>query len=97
MRYTANVDELDFSEHAKQMMEERGISEELVRQTVGAPDVWGKDEGEHGKVIYYWKRIEGMAGDVLKVVINPNVSPRRVVTLHPDLAVRQQMREEGKL
>ena len=88
---------MEFSGHARQMMAERGISETWVRQTVAHPDTWGEGSDEFGKVIYYWKIIEDMTGTVLKVTVNPDASPRRVVTLHPDRGMRRQMEKEGKL
>lgn len=90
------MDELDFSGHARQMMEERNISENQVRQ-VAHPDAREEGTDEFGRVLYYWKKIEGLRGSVLKVTINPDVSPRRVVTLHPDRGMRRQMEREGKL
>jgi len=46
---------------------------------------------------YYWKRIRGMSGEVLKVTISASVTPRRVVTLHPDRAMRREMKRRGLL
>lgn len=91
------MEELEFSGHARQMMQERSIREEWVRQAVNSPDASETGEDARGAVTYYWKRVEGTKGEVLKVTVNPGVTPLRVVTLHPDRAMKREMRRKGTL
>jgi hypothetical protein len=91
------MEELEFSGHARQMMEERDIREEWVRQAVSNPDVSDTGEDARGAVTYYWKRVEGMNGRVLKVTVNPGATPLRVVTVHPDRAMKREMKRKGTL
>lgn len=79
------------------MMAERGISEDWVRQAVEDPDSYKRGLDARGPVAYYWKRIQGMSGEVLKVTISVSVTPRRVITLHPDRAMRREMKRKGLL
>lgn len=71
------MEEFEFSGHARQMMEERGIREDWFRQAVSNPDVSETGEDARVAVTYYWKRVEGMNGRVLKVTVNPGASPRQ--------------------
>jgi len=74
------------SEHAKDMLKERGISEEWVRRTVNSPELeeTGKDNNVH-----YYKSIPEYGERMLHVVVNPNVIPKRILTTFFDRRARR--------
>lgn len=75
------------TKHAKDMLKERNISEEWVWRTVENFD-W-ENEGEDSN-IHYFKSIIEHDGRILHVVINPHVSPKKVVTVFFDRKARRQ-------
>ena len=81
------MSEFEISEHARQMLEERGILEAWLRRTVDNPDrvEVGTDRNYH-----YIKAIAEHGDRFLRVVVNPYVNPRRVVTLFFDRRLRRQ-------
>jgi hypothetical protein len=81
------MSEFEISEHARQMLEERGILEAWLRRTVDSPDrvEVGTDRNYH-----YVKAIAEHGDRFLRVVVNPYVNPRRVVTRFFDRRLRRQ-------
>jgi predicted esterase YcpF (UPF0227 family) len=80
---------MDFklSGHTQDMLKERSILEEWVWRTIDKPD-WenmGEDNNTH-----YFKGIQEHEGRILHVVVNPNVSPKKVVTVFFDRRTRRQ-------
>ncbi|MBI5195290.1 MAG: DUF4258 domain-containing protein [Nitrospirae bacterium] len=76
-----------FSIHTQDMLKEREIPEEWVRRTINKAD-WenkGVDNNTH-----YFKRIDEHEGRVLHVVVNPHVSPKKVVTVFFDRKARRK-------
>ena len=73
--------EFEFSSHAKEMLLERRILEEWVWRTIDVPTK--KKTGADGN-LHYAKSIQEKQDRVLHVVVNPNVSPHRIVTLFFD-------------
>lgn len=69
------------------MLKEREIPEEWVWRTINKPD-W-ENIGED-KNIHYFKNITEHGGRILHVVINPHVSPKKVVTVFFDRKARRQ-------
>lgn len=80
---------MDFklSKHTQDMLKEREIPEEWVRRTIEKPD-W-KNIGEDNNV-HYFKSISEHGEKILHVVVNPHVSPQRVVTVFFDRRARRQ-------
>ena len=80
---------MDFrlSIHAQDTLKERNISEEWVWRTVNDPD-W-ENTGED-KNIHYFKSIIEHEERILHVVVNPRVSPKKVVTAFFDRRARRQ-------
>ncbi|NUM77507.1 DUF4258 domain-containing protein [candidate division KSB1 bacterium] len=78
--------EVDFSKHAKHMLLRRRIPEEWVWRAINTPDKKNRGDDDN---MHYTKTIREKSGQVLHVVINPNVQPNRIVTLFFD-------RREGK-
>ncbi len=69
------------------MLIERNIPEEWVWRTIKNSD-WEKP-GEDNN-IHYFKIISEHGGRILHVVVNPNVSPQKVVTVFFDRRARRQ-------
>ncbi len=69
--------EFDFSIHARDMLIERKILEDWVWRVLETPDK--KHMGDDGNM-HYSKAIEERGDRVLHVVVNPGVSPKRIVT-----------------
>ena len=68
--------DIEFSIHAKDMLGERNIREDWIWRTIDTPDrkLTGKDGNMH-----YTKAIKEREGRILRVVVNPNVQPNRIV------------------
>ena len=84
------MDRLDvtLSGHAQDVLIERAISERWVWSTIAAPDkIWQGDEGN----VHYAKAIAERDNRVLHVVVNANVSPKRVVTAFFDRRLRGKL------
>ena len=74
-----------FSKHAIDMMEERNISEDWVWRVLNESDnAFTSDDGN----LHFTKAIAEKEGRVLHVVVNPAVSPKRIVTLFFDRRLR---------
>jgi len=73
--------DFELSTHAKDMLRERRIAEEWVWRTIENPS--NKKKGKDGN-IHYRKPIRERDGRVLRVVVNPYVDPRRIVTVFFD-------------
>ena len=73
--------DIELSSHARDMLQERNISEEWVRRTINSPDRTevGADNNTH-----YIKAIPEHGGRLLRVVVNPHMTPKRIVTVFFD-------------
>ncbi len=76
-----------FTKHALAMLEERGIFEAWVWQTINDAD--NQITGEDGN-LHFVKAIAERDNRVLHVVVNPAVSPKRIVTLFFDRRLRSK-------
>lgn len=81
------ADELQLTKHAEDMLRERDIPEDWVWETLDAPDREnvGADNNTH-----YFKSIEEYGGRFLHVVVNPRVSPKRIITVFFDRKARRE-------
>ena len=70
--------DFEFSAHSKDMLKERNIAEEWVWRTLNTPD--RKHRGDDGNM-HYTKTIQERDGRVLRVVVNADVQPNRIVTV----------------
>ncbi len=68
----------EFTLHARDMLVERQIPEDWVWRALRQPDE--TFSGEDGTA-HYAKAIEEKSGQVLHVVVNPTVTPHRIVTV----------------
>jgi len=67
--------------HAKDMLQERRIAEEWVWRTIETP---GRKKKAKDGNMHYTKPIREKDGRVLRVVINSDVDPQRIVTVFFD-------------
>lgn len=80
---------MDFklSAHTQDMLKERNIPEEWVWRTINESD-WKNIEEDSN--VHYFKSIPEHEGRILNVVVNPHVSPKKVVTVFFDRKTRRQ-------
>ena len=76
-----------FSKHATEMMEERKIEEDLVWRVLNESEntFTGEDDNLH-----FTQPIAEKEDRVLHVVVNPAVSPNRIVTVFFDRRLRSK-------
>jgi hypothetical protein len=79
--------DLKLSLHIQDMLKERNIPEEWVWRSINSPD-W-ENIGEDNN-IHYFKSISEHEGRILHVVLNPHVTPKRVVTVFFDRRTRRK-------
>jgi len=75
------------SAHARDMLRERQIPEEWMWRTLASPE--RQEVGADGN-IHYIKSIPEPGGRFLRVVVNPTVTPNRIVTVFFDRRLRRQ-------
>ena len=86
----ADPPSLLYTEHALTAMAEREISPEWVRRTVAAPDLRAPNPNDPDSEFFF--RREREQGDrVLRVVVNTNAAPWRVVTVYFDRGMRGRL------
>ena len=71
--------EYDLSNHAQEMMNERSISEEWLKETLSHPDHF---EEKADGTVHFYKSIAGHGGRILRVIVNPK--DNRIITLFFD-------------
>jgi hypothetical protein len=76
-----------FSSHARQQIEERRIREEWIWRVLDFPDLIQLRDDDN---MHYMKVIHEFGGRVLRVVVNEQKNPSRIVTVFFD---RQMTRE----
>jgi hypothetical protein len=79
---------IEISSHAQDMLRERDIPEEWVWQTVNSADQ-SEFHVEDGNW-HYTKAIREKDNRILRVVVNQNASPYRVVTIFFDRRLRKK-------
>ena len=77
----------EFSKHANDMLIERNIREEWVWRTID--DFDNKETGTDNN-IHYLKVIDENEGRILRVVVNSNVEPHRIVTVFFDRRLQRK-------
>jgi hypothetical protein len=78
--------EYEFSEHAYDMLRERNIRESWVKLAMEDPE---KKEPQDDGTVHHIRAIEQYGGRYLRVVVNPNVRPQRIVTAFFDRRLRR--------
>jgi hypothetical protein len=73
--------EFDYSKHVQNMLLEREIPEDWIRMSVESPDMrLMEDDG----TVHYIKSIVEYDGQFLRMVVNPEQTPMRIVTFFFD-------------
>ncbi len=80
------MSDIEFSIHARDMLQERAIPEEWVMRTVNDPD---DREIMADNTTHYIKAIPEFGGRSLRVVMNLEVFPNRVITVFFDRRIRR--------
>lgn len=75
-----------FTSHARAMMVERAIEEEWVWRTIQSPE---QQEIREDRNTHYLKAIREFDDRILRVVVNRNVQPNRIVTVFFDRRLRR--------
>jgi len=75
------VIEYEFSEHAYHTLKERNIREAWVKLVMRDPE---KKELREDGTVHYIRAIEEYEGRYLRIVVDPDVKPLRIVTLFFD-------------
>ena len=82
-----DVADYQFSEHAYDMLKERNIKESWVKGALEKPS---KKEAKENGTIHYIKSIEEYGGRYLRVIVNPDAHPQKIVTLFFNRRLRRQ-------
>lgn len=80
------MNEYEFSEHAYDMLRERNIQEFWVKLRIENPE---KKEPKDDGTVHYIRAIEQHGGRYLRVVVNLDVKPPRIVTFFFDRRIRR--------
>ncbi len=81
---------LTYTSHAKHVMEERGISSEWVERAVAEPERRTRDPHDE-TVERFYIRIPECGGRVLRVAVNTDADPWRVVSTFFDRSMRGEL------
>ena len=81
---------LDYTRHAVDVMQERLIPNEWVESAVIEPDLRAPDPNDP-EVERFFRRIPERGDRVLRVAVNTNVSPWRVVSVFFDRSRRGEL------
>ena len=81
------MNDFEWTQHGKEMLEERNIREEWVLRALRQPDY--NNEREDGNV-HYVKAIPERGDRILRVVVNPHVFPNRILTVFFDRRLRRK-------
>ena len=83
-------DDVQFTEHAKNMLKERKFTKKLIVDTVLNPD--SKDVGEQS----VWYAIRKLEHKVLRVVVTGEQKPYTVITMYYDRRLAKTMMSDKK-
>ena len=78
---------IEFSHHARDMLDERRIAEEWVWRTLQAPE--RTEAGADGNT-HYISAIPERGGRFLRVAANRRTTPERIVTVYFDRRLRRR-------
>ena len=77
----------EFTDHARDMLAERKIESLWVAQTMEAPD---KRQAMQDGIVHFIKKIEACGGRYLRVIVNAQSSPGKIITVFFDRRLRKQ-------
>jgi len=79
--------EYELSEHASDMLKERNIQEDWVKLAIEDPE---RKEVKEDGTVHYIRAIEQYGGRYLRVVVNPDYRPQRIVTVFFDRRIMRR-------
>ena len=83
--------DIELSQHAREMLRERKISEEWLRRALEEVD--RVERGPDGN-LHYIKAIPEHGGRFLRVIVRPDTQPPRIITLFFDRRLRRREGED---
>jgi len=81
------IHEFKLSVHARYQMQERNILELWIEEALTEPEKLLPFADPHGNT-HYLKRIQNFGDRWLRVVVNPHLIPKRIVTIFFDRRVK---------
>ena len=81
---------LVYTEHALNAMAEREVSPDWIRQAVTAPDLRAPNPNDPDSE-FFFRRSPEQGDRVLRVVVNTNAAPWRVVTVYFDRSMQGRL------
>ena len=81
---------LQYTRHARRVIEERGIQVEWIEETIARPELRTIDSDDP-ELERFYRRIPAYGNRVLRVVINTRQSPWRVVSAFFDGRMRNRL------
>lgn len=81
------IEGFELSEHARHQVRERNIQVSWIDETLSIPARLLSLADSHGNT-HYLKQISDFGDRWLRVIVNPNVEPKRVVTIFFDRRVK---------
>ncbi len=81
------IEGFELSEHARHQVRERNIQVSWIDETLSIPARLLPLADSHGNT-HYLKQISDFGDRWLRVIVNPNVEPKRVVTIFFDRRVK---------
>jgi len=82
--------DFELTDHAKDVLAERKISEEWVWKTLNEPE---KKETGNDNNLHYFRKIPEYGFRILHVVVNPETLPKEIITIFFD---RREIKNEIK-
>lgn len=76
----------ELTEHALDMLKERNIKKDWIRLAMDEPE---KKEPKNDGTIHFIRPINEHGGRYLRVVVNPNLKPQKIVTAFFDRRIRR--------
>jgi len=81
---------LEYTEHARHVLEERQIEISWIEEAVEKPDL-RKNDPHDSDIERFYRRIEARERRVLRVAVNTKVAPWRVVSVFFDRAMKGRL------
>ena len=86
----SNQQNYSFTVHAEVAIEAREIKKEWIFETLQDPELTEKDK-EDPELLHYLKKIESNSGRILRVIVNYQTDPQRVITAFFDRGMRNKL------
>ena len=77
----------EFTKHAKDMLIEREIPEKWIFDCIDKPET---EYWENNNTVHYVKAIEDFDNRLLRVVVNPFTTPKKIITFFFDRRLKEK-------